>query len=121
MKSFNESQFAYCPLEWMCYDKKSDTRKTTYNALRKVSSDNVSTFEKRLIKGNSVTIHVRNLRILAAELYKIKKNLAASIMHKVFEKKNIKHYPCSQADFQLRSVKTVNCGLRALRYLGPKI
>ena len=30
MKSFNKSQFAYCPFEWMCYDKKSDNRKTTY-------------------------------------------------------------------------------------------
>ena len=48
-------------------------RKTTYNALRKVFSDNVSTFEKRLIKDSSATIHVRNLRILATELYKIKK------------------------------------------------
>ena len=26
-----------------------------------------------------------------------------------------------QTDFQLGSVKTVNCGLRALKYLGPRI
>ena len=42
-------------------------------------------------------------------------------MHKVSEKRNIKYYPCSQTDFQLGSVKTVNCGLRALRYLDSKI
>ena len=29
-KSCNECQFAYSPLEWMCYDKKSENRKTTY-------------------------------------------------------------------------------------------
>ena len=42
-------------------------------------------------------------------------------MHKVFEKGNIKYYPCSQTDFQLGSVEIVNYGLRALRYLDPKI
>ena len=34
-------------------------------ALRTVYNDNVPTFEKVLEKDNSVTIHVRNLRILA--------------------------------------------------------
>ena len=98
MKSFNESQFAYCPLEWMYYHKKSDNRKNNCLhecALRKVSSDSVSTFEKLLIKDNSVTIHVRNLEIFATELYKTKENPAAPIIHKVFEKWNIKYYPCS--------------------------
>ena len=58
----------------------------TQCTLMKVSSDNVSTFEKLLIKDNSVTIHVRNLKIFATELHKTKENLAVPIMHKVFEK-----------------------------------
>ena len=41
-------------------------------ALLMVYNDNVSTFEKLLEKNNSVTIHVRNLRMLATELYKAK-------------------------------------------------
>ena len=49
--------------------------------LRTVCSDNVSTFKKLLEKDNSVTIHVRNLRILATEMYKTKENLGARIMH----------------------------------------
>ena len=81
----------------------------------------MSTFEKHLEKDNSVTIHVRNLRILATELYKTKENLAAPIMHEIFEQRNIQYNLRSQTDFQLGSVKTVKCGLRALRYLGPKI
>ena len=63
----------------------------TQCTLMKVSSDNVSTFEKLLIKDNSVTIHVRNLKIFAIELYKTIENLAVPIMHKVFEKGNIKY------------------------------
>ena len=44
-------------------------------------------------------------------------------MHEIFEQRNIQfqYNLRSQTDFQLGSVKTVNCGLRALRYLGPKI
>ena len=33
----------------------------------------------------------------------------------------ISNITSAQTDFQLGSVKTVKCSLRALRYLGPKI
>ena len=113
MKSFIESQFAYCPLVWICCDKTSDNRinHLQERALRTVYNDNVSTFEKPPEKDNFVTTLVRNLRILAAELYKTKENLATPIMHEIFEQRNIKYYLRSQTDFQLGSVKTVNRGL----------
>ena len=80
-------------------------------ALGMVYNDNVSTFEKLLEKDNSITIHFRNLRILAKEPYKTNENLAAPIMHEIFEKRNIQYNLRSQTDFQLVSVRTVNCGL----------
>ena len=42
-------------------------------------------------------------------------------MHEIFEQRNIQYNLRSHTDFQLVSVKTVNCDLRALRYLSPKI
>ena len=72
----------------------------------------MSTFKKLLEKDNSVTIHVRNLKILATELYKKKENVAAPVMHEMFKQSNIQYNLLSQTDFQLGSVKTVNCGLR---------
>ena len=42
-------------------------------------------------------------------------------MHEILEQRNINYKLCSQTDFQLRSVKTVNCGLRALKYLSPEV
>ena len=42
-------------------------------------------------------------------------------MHEIFEQRNIQYNLGSQTDLQLGSVKTVNCCLRALRYLSPKI
>ena len=84
-------------------------------------NDNVSTFEKLLEQDNSLTIHVTILRISATALYKTKENLTAPIMHEVFEKRNIRYNLRSQTDFQLGSVKRLKCGLRALRYRGPKL
>ena len=93
MKSVIESQFAYCPLVWTCCDKTFDNRINHLHerALRTVYNDNVSTFEKLLGKDNYLTIHVRDLRILATELYKTKENLAAPIMHEIFEQRNIQY------------------------------
>ena len=41
--------------------------------------------------------------------------------HEIFEQRKVQYNLRSQTDFQLGSVKTVSCGLRALTYLGPKI
>ena len=59
----------------MCCDKTSDNciNHLHERALRMVYNGNVSIFEKFLEKDNSVTIHVRNLRILATEQYKTTK------------------------------------------------
>ena len=63
------------------------------------------TFEKLLEKDNSVTIHLRNLRILPTELFRTKENLAAPIMHEIFEQRSIHYNLRSQTDFQLGLVK----------------
>ena len=54
MKAFIESKFAYCHLVWMFCSR---------------SSNNL------LVKDNLVSIHHRNIRVLAIELYKTKNNL----------------------------------------------
>ena len=111
-KSFIESQLAYCPLVWTWSDKISDNRINYLHerALSTVYNDNVSTFEKLLEKNNSARINERNQRILAAELYEIKENLATPIIHENFELGNIQYKLRSQTGIQLGSVKAVNCG-----------
>ena len=75
MKSFTESQFTYCPLVWIYYDKTSDYRINHLHerALKTVYNGNISTFEKLLEKDHSAAINVKNL---TTGLYK-----AAPIMH----------------------------------------
>ena len=90
-------------------------------ALRTVYNEDVSTFEELIEKDNSVPIHVRNLRLLVTQLYKTKENLATLMMCEILKQWNIKYNLCSQTNFQLGSVKTVSCSLKALRCLGRKI
>ena len=52
-------------------------------------------------------------------MYKTKENLVAPITNGTFEQRNIQYNFPSQTDFQLGSVKTVNCmGTQILKYLG---
>ena len=49
-------------------------------ALRLVYKDNKLTFDDLLKLDNSITIHQRNLQILATETFKVKNSLAPEIM-----------------------------------------
>ena len=67
MKAFIESQFAYCPLVCMFCSRSSNNRINHLHerALRIVYNDPSSRFEDLLVKDNSVSIHHRNIRLLA--------------------------------------------------------
>ena len=91
-------------------------------ALRAVYNDEISPFEELLGRDKSETIHRRNIKILAAELFKIKNGLSNDIMTQLICKRNSVGYSLrSQRDFPLPQVKSVNYGLKELRYFGPKI
>ena len=73
-------------------------------------------------KDKSEIIHRRNITILAAELFKIKNGLSNDIIAQLICKRNRVGYSFrSQVDFSLPQLKSVNYGLKALRYFGPKI
>ena len=74
MKAFIESHFAYCQLTWMFC---SNTRicKLHERALRIVCYGNDSIFKDLLKKGNSVSIHHKNIRLLGTDCCKVKNNL----------------------------------------------
>ena len=77
-KLFITSQFGYCPLVWMFHSRKlNNKRNAIYERnLRKVYGDGQSTFEQLLEKDNSVSIHQRNLLVLATKMFKISTNLS---------------------------------------------
>ena len=124
MKAFIESQFGYCLLIWMFCGRQTNARinHILERALRAVYNDEISPFEELLERYKSETIPRRNIKILAAELFKIKNGLSSDIMTQLICKRNRVGYSLrSQTDFSLPHVKSVNYGLKELRYFSPKI
>ena len=74
MQAFFNSQFGHSPLVWMFHSRNINRKinKLHYRALRMVYLDEKSTFEELLLeKDGSVTIHHRNLQVLATEMFKV--------------------------------------------------
>ena len=53
-------------------------------ALRIVSRDKTSNFTELLQKDNAVTVHQRNLQIIATEVYIVKMGLAPQLVKRLF-------------------------------------
>ena len=120
MNSFIESQFSYCPLVWMFCSRDLD-RKINYiheRALRMVYMDYSSTFAELLKKDCSVTIHQRNIQLVAIEMFKVKNDICPSIMKSLF------HLNTNQKlrkDFFRPNVRTEYRGKQSLRWFGPLV
>ena len=69
-------------------------------------NDYESSLQDLLELDNSVSIHQRNIRLLAIELFKVKYSLSNPIMSESFDLRNIEYNLCSQTDFSLRAVYT---------------
>ena len=66
-------QKSCCPLIWMFHSRRLSNKINSIHerALRISYQDNTSTFQELLNKDNSVSIHHRNLQLLATEMFKI--------------------------------------------------
>ena len=94
MSSFFNSQFNYCPLIWMCYSRENNNNinRLYERYLRIIYNDKRSSFNVLLEKDGSVSIHERNNKILATEMFKVSKNLAPPQMHEIFKLKDQPQY-----------------------------
>ena len=86
MRAFISSQFGYCPLVWFFCSRKINNRmnRIQNRALTVIYKDYVSTFAQLLEKDSSVSIHSRNLQVLASEIFKARDNLSLSIVQNIF-------------------------------------
>ena len=90
--------------------------------LRIIYNDKRSSFNAFLEKDGSVSIHERNIKILATEMFKVSKNLAPPKMHEIFKLKDQPHYNLRHNSLFFRPlVKSVYKGTQSLSFLGPKI
>ena len=90
MNAFFKSQFSYFPLVGMCHSRANNGKinRLHERCLQTIYSDKQSSFETLLEKDDSVSVHNRNLQILATEMYKIKNDLSPSIVTELFEQRN---------------------------------
>ena len=123
MKAFILSQFNYCPLVWMFHSRDLNNRinRIHERALRIAYKDKLSSFEELLKKDESVTIHHKNLHILATEIYKFINGLAPKIMGEVFQLKDINYNLRADVTFKSSNVHTVHYGQQSVSYLAPRI
>ena len=90
MKSFITSQFGYCPLIWMFHSRTLNNKINSIHerALRITYNDRKSSFEELLRKDNTVSVHHRNLQLLATEIFKIKNNMTPEILNEIFQNRH---------------------------------
>ena len=86
IKAFVHSQCGYCPLNWMFHNRTLNNKinRIHEQALRIVYSDKTSNFTGLLQKDNAVTVHQRNLQVLATEIYIVNRSLAPQLVKELF-------------------------------------
>ena len=87
-----------------------------------VYNDDTSTFEELLDKDGSVTIHHRNLQLLATEMYKLKNGISTKCFSNICQFEMNKGFKLRMKyDFQVPKSRTVQNGDHTIRHLGPQI
>ena len=121
INSFFISQFNYCQLIWMCHNRtKNNKINRLYERCLRLLYNDKKSFHDLLEKDGSVSIHHRNLRALATEMYRIY-NGTPEIVTKKFPLKPKDQYNLrSWTDFTLPIVRTVKLWDRKHKILGFK-
>ena len=103
----------------MFHSRKLNNRinKLHERAIHIVYKNDSSSFE--LQKDGSITIHERNIRTMAIELYKVVNGLAPEILKDVFPLKECNRY-CTRFPVKSRNLRVVNYGTETISFLGPK-
>ena len=121
MNAFEESQFSYCPLVWMfCWTKEHNDRinHIQERGLRIVYEDHTSSFEDLLKRNGSVTVHHRNIQLVAIEMFKVKHGLNVDLISCLFK---LREDLRDDKTFIIPTVKSEYMGKLSLRYFGAVV
>ena len=120
MNAFIEQQFnnSSHPLVWMFCSSVQDKKINNVHkrALRQVYSDFTSTFAELLDRDNSVTVHQRNIQLVAIEMYKAIKELGPKIVRDLF---TFNQNENSDRIFTRPNVENKTTGENTQGYFGP--
>ena len=122
-KSFITSNFNYCPLIWH-FCSQSSTKKLEKNqerALRFIYNDHSSTHHDLLKTANTEHLHVKRIKEVACEVFKIVNNIAPTFIQ------NLIMLKCSQYSMRkdntavVPKANTSKYGLKSFVHDGPRI
>ena len=118
MNSFVQSQFSYCPMLWMfCSRNLNDKINRIHKrALRMVYLDFTSSFAELLKRDGSVTIHQRNIQLVAITMFGVVRKLGPDIVRDLFV---LDLDTRNDRTFLRPNVNTVYNGKNSIRYFGP--
>ena len=87
MNASFKSQFNYCLLVWMCWNRSLNTRinRLHERCFRIIYNDKNSNFNELLVKDGSAFIHHQNLQKLAVEMFKVSWDLSPKIVNELFQ------------------------------------
>ena len=121
MNAFIESQFSHCPLVWMfCPSRKLNNmiNHIQERGLSIVYNDYISSFTDLLAKNGSITIHHRNIHLVAILMFKVKNAMCPEIVRDLF---HLNTNPNVDKTFFIPLVKTEYMGKQSLSYFGPVV
>ena len=92
-----------------------------WRCLRLLKVDKLSSFEKLVEKEKSVTIHTRNLQILATKMSQVYRNISPSIFSDIFHRPDANFNLRINSEFAMSNVRSVFHRSESISCLRPKI
>ena len=123
IKVYFESQFKFCPLEWMFHGRQVNNKinRLHERALRMIYEYSTFSFDTLLGKYMSFSVYDRNIQQPSLKMYKVTKGLAPTAISSLFLQCCNNRHTRSQSDISVPHVNTIYFGQNSIRYLEPLI
>ena len=121
--SFILSNFNFCPLVWH-FAKEGNLQKIEkiqYRALRFIYNDYDSSYESLLAIAHLPSLHVRRMRSMAIETFKILHGKSPMYLNDLISYKTLSYSFRYSAIVNIPRVRTTRYGLRSFRYAAAKL
>ena len=119
--TFILSNFNFCPLSWH-FCSAANTKKIEKiqeRALRYVYCDYTSSYDELLDKAKMPSLHIRRIRSMALETFKILHDLAPPVLSDLIHKQHHNYNFRYTNLLQIPHVKTTRYGKQSFRYAAP--
>ena len=115
--SFIASNFSYCPLAWHFCSAASTNKleKVQERALRYINNDHTSSLNDLLKSTNTQPLHVRRIKQMACEVFKIINKMSPEYINDLVEIKTSTYNFRAEKQAEVPRVNTTRYGLRSFR------